>query len=81
MVLSAIERLVSETDARYVLLSYGAKGRAAKADLTDVLSAQGKRLKIIEIDCKRNVMAQMTSTEQWMNGGEEYKEYLFLLEK
>lgn len=81
VVLSAIERLVSETDARYVLLSYGAKGRAAKADLTDVLSAQGKRLKIIEIDCKRNIMAQMTSTEQWMNGGEEYKEYLFLLEK
>lgn len=81
VVLNAIERLISETAARYVLLSYGAKGRAAKADLAERLTAHGKRLKIIEIDHKRNVMAQMTSTKEWLNSVEKYKEYLFLLEK
>ena len=81
VVLNAIERLIAETDARYVLLSYGANGRAAKADLADVLAARGKRLKIVEISHAKNVMAQMTSTKEWLNGDGKYKEYLFLLEK
>lgn len=81
VVLNAIERLIAETDARYVLLSYGANGRAAKADLADVLATHGKRLKIVEISHAKNVMAQMTSTKEWLNGDGKYKEYLFLLEK
>lgn len=81
VVLKAIEELVAQTDARYILLSYGANGRAAKTDLADLLRANGKRLKIIEIDHKRNVMAQMTSTKEWLNSADNYKEYLFLLEK
>lgn len=81
VVLGALERLIAATDARYVLLSYGANGRAAKADLADLFSMYGKRVKIAEIDHKRNVMAQMTSTKMWLNSTEKYKEYLFLMEK
>ncbi|HBO59113.1 MAG TPA: DNA methyltransferase [Alphaproteobacteria bacterium] len=81
IVLNALERLIASTDARYVLLSYGANGRAAKADLAELLAAYGRRLKIAEIDHKRNVMSQMTSTKMWLNSAEKYKEYLFLMEK
>lgn len=77
----ALERLVRETSARYVLLSYSSGGRATKAELLDALSANGKLLRVQEIGYRHNVMALMNWTRQWLNADTDHKEYLLLLEK
>ncbi|MEK9194810.1 MAG: hypothetical protein AAB975_00390, partial [Patescibacteria group bacterium] len=35
----------------------------------------------IEIDYKKNIMASMSSTNEWLNSNDAHKEYLFLMEK
>lgn len=79
--MEAIERLVKEANAHYLLLSYGSGGRATKSDLNDILNSNGKLLKTIEIDYKKNVMANMSWTNAWVTNPGKYKEYLFLIEK
>ena len=79
--MKAMERLIKETNARYILLSYGSGGRTTKRDLSDIIAANGKLIKMFDIDYKRNVMSNMTSTNEWTNRDEKYKEYLFLIEK
>lgn len=79
--MKAMERLIKETNARYILLSYGSGGRTTKRDLSDIIAANGKLIKMFDIDYKRNVMSNMTSTNEWTNRNEKYKEYLFLIEK
>ena len=79
--LNALEKLIRNTEARYVVLSYSSGGRATKQGLMDVLSSNGLLKHIVEIDYKRNVMANMKWTNEWINSKEDYKEYLFLLEK
>ena len=81
--LKTLEQLVAQTKVHYLLLSYSSGGRASRQDLTDILSAHGKIKKILEIDYKKNVMAQMRYTHQWVcdNEPKKHLEYLFLLEK
>ena len=79
--MEALRKLITDTRARYVLLSYSSGGRATKNELTDILSNNGKLLKAIEIDYKKNVMGNMRWTNEWCNSDEKYREYLFLLEK
>lgn len=81
MAMEAIERLVKETNAHYLLLSYGSGGRATKSELNDILNSNGKLLKAIEVDYKKNVMANMCWTNEWITNQDKYKEYLFLIEK
>jgi len=47
----------------------------------NIVSANGKLLKAIEIDYKKNVMGNMCWTNQWINSNDSHKEYLFLIEK
>ena len=79
--MEAIDKLIKATKARYILLSYSSGGRATKEQLHDILSAEGKLLKSLEIDYKRNVMGNMCWTNEWINHDDKYKEYLFLMEK
>ncbi len=79
--MEAIRNLVQETRAKYILLSYSSGGRATKKELEAILNETGKILKIIEIDYKKNIMASMTWTNEWLNLNDEHKEYLFLMEK
>lgn len=79
--MTAIERLIEETDARYIMLSYSSGGRATKQELTDILGNSGRLVKTLEIDYKKNVMAQMKWTNEWAAKDEKNKEYLFILEK
>lgn len=82
LVVEAIENLIKKTPVRWVILSYNSKGRATSKDLNDVLQSNGKLLKVLKIDYKRNVMSKMTSTNEWLNSiTEPNKEFLFLLEK
>lgn len=79
--MEAIRKLIQNVDARYVLLSYSSGGRATKQELVNILEETGTLLKFIEIDYKKNIMASMTWTNQWLNDNGNHKEYLFLMEK
>jgi adenine-specific DNA-methyltransferase len=78
----AIEKLIKVANAEYVLLSYSSGGRATADDLNGALTASGKICKIIEIDYKKNVMAEMKWTKDWIRESEmPHREFLFLLKK
>ena len=79
--MKAIDKLIASTNAKYILLSYSSGGRATKSELFDIINSHGKLIKTIEIDYKKNVMANMTWTNEWTNNDDKYKEYLFLMEK
>lgn len=78
----AIERLLHSIDAKWIILSYSSGGRATANDLKEALSSNGKILDIITLDYKKNVMAGMKWTNEWLrNVDEPNKEFLFLIEK
>ena len=81
LAMNAIQRLVEETKAHYLLLSYSSGGRATKQQLIDILSGSGKLLEVKLIDYKKNVMSNMHTTKEWISGDEKHHEYLFLMEK
>ncbi len=77
----AIERLIANTNARYILLSYSSGGRASKQELQEIISLNGRLLDAREIDYKKNVMSAMRWSYEWVNDDNTHKEYLFLLER
>lgn len=79
--MQALRKLIQETKSRYILLSYSSGGRATRQELNDIISESGKLLKAVEIDYKKNVMANMRWTNEWINGDGKHQEYLFLMEK
>lgn len=82
LALAAVERLIESTMARWIILSYSSGGRATAEELNTVLRNNGDILDIVEVDYKRNVMAAMKWTEQWVRDAEApNREFLFLLEK
>ena len=83
IVIEAIERLIKNTPAKYVVLSYNNNGRATFNAITDILMNLKKKISIIEMDYRKNVMATITrTTNEWINGTNgKNKEYLFLVQK
>lgn len=79
--MNAIQELIEQTNAHYILLSYGSGGRATKEELCDILESNGHVIKMQEIDYQKNVMSNMRWTNEWINSDGKYMEYLFLLEK
>ena len=79
--LKALKRLIEETNAHFLLLSYSSGGRATKQQLLDIISASGKLLDVKLINYKKNVMSSMRTTKEWINSDENHSEYLFLMEK
>lgn len=78
----AIESLISSVNARYVALSYSSGGKATANELNDILNRHGKLIKTIEVDYRKNVMADMTWTNQWLRDAEEpNREFIFLIDK
>lgn len=78
----AIDRLIRSVDAKYVLLSYSSGGRATAEELAETLAKNGTLLETVEIDYKKNVMADMKWTNEWVGHAEKpNREFLFLLEK
>ena len=81
IVVEAIERLLRETRARHVILSYSSGGRATAEELNDVIRSSGKLIDVVEVDYKRNVMGGMRWTNEWVRDAEEgNREFLFLVE-
>ena len=78
----AIAKLIRETRARWILLSYSSGGRATAQQLNEVMQNNGQLLAVLELDYKKNVMAGMKWTDEWINDAETpNREFLFLLEK
>jgi adenine-specific DNA-methyltransferase len=78
----AIERLLRQVRAKHILLSYSSGGRATAAELNEVMAGAGRVVEVLEMDYRRNVMAGMRWTRQWVAEVESAnKEFLFLIEK
>jgi adenine-specific DNA-methyltransferase len=78
----AIDRLIKSTNARWILLSYSSGGRATAEELNQVLTETGKILDFVEVDYKKNVMADMKWTNEWLRDSQQpHREFLFLIEK
>lgn len=79
---AAIDNLLKSTQARWIILSYSSGGRATAAELDQILRDNGRLREVTAIDYRRNVMANMTWTNQWVNASEKpNREFLFLLER
>ena len=82
LAVQAIHNLLCRTNAKYMILSYSSGGRATAKELSECIAEVGRALEVVEIDYKRNVMAEMRSTRNWISGAETpNREFLFLIEK
>ena len=78
----AISQAIMQVKAKHILLSYSSGGRATAEELQEVIAKTGRLLEVMEIDHKRNVMAGMRWTNQWIKDAESPNlEFLFLVEK
>ena len=76
----AIERLIRNTRARWIILSYSSGGRATAGELNEILRDNGSLVEAIEIDYKQNVMAGMKWTHDWVRSADiPNREFLFLI--
>jgi adenine-specific DNA-methyltransferase len=82
IVIEAIEKMIKQTQAHYIILSYSSGGRATASELNEILNSYGKIIEIEKINYKKNVMATMKWTHDWIKENNEANiEYLFLMEK
>lgn len=78
----AIERLLREVRAQHIILSYSSGGRATAEELNEVISSVGRVVEVLEVDYRKNVMAGMRWTNEWVVEAElPNREFLFLVEK
>ena len=79
---SALAELLNRLKARYIILSYSSGGRATAENLFEILEQAGKIREFLSVDYRRNVMASMRWTNEWVKAAEApNKEFLFLIEK
>jgi adenine-specific DNA-methyltransferase len=80
--LDAIERLLAATRAHHIILSYSSGGRATAEQLHVVIASVGRVVEVLEIDYRKNVMAGMSWTNEWIaDASIPNREFLFLIEK
>ncbi|MDQ3780568.1 MAG: DNA adenine methylase, partial [Chloroflexota bacterium] len=78
----AIRRLLKETNAQFIALSYSSNGVATAEQLDSVIKGSGRLLRTAKIDYQRNVMAGMKWTHEWLREVETNNtEFIFLIEK
>lgn len=78
----AIERLLRATRAKHIILSYSSGGRATAEELNEAISSAGRLVEALEVDYRKNVMAGMRWTNEWVAEAEApNREFLFLIEK
>ncbi len=80
--LDAIERLLAAARTQHIILSYSSGGRATAEQLNDIIASVGRVIEVLEIDYRKNVMAGMCWTNEWIaDAATPNKEFLFLIEK
>lgn len=78
----AIERLLRQTNAEHIILSYSTDGRATAEELNQSIAEAGQLIEVVEVDYKRNVMGGMRWTNDWVREIEDKnREILFLIKK
>ena len=78
----AIERLLQQTRAQHIILSYSSGGRATANELNEVIARAGELVEALEVDYKRNVMGGMRWTNEWVREVDKpNREFLFLIKK
>lgn len=78
----AIHRLLKSTRARYIILSYSSGGRATATELYHAMNAVGTVEDFLKIDYKKNVMAEMRWTNEWLRDAAcPNSEFLFLIKR
>lgn len=76
----AIERLIRNTRARWIILSYSSAGRATADELNEILQDNSSLIEAVEIDYKQHVMAGMKWTHDWVRSADvPNREFLFLI--
>lgn len=78
-VVKALKELLSNTQCDHILLSYSNKGRATPKQIEDVLYELSYSYEILKIPHSENPMKQMSSTEEWVQDGEDNIELLFAI--
>ena len=82
LAVEAIRKLLAETYSPWILLSYSSGGRATAEELMDAIHSVGKLRQFLKLDYRRNVMAEMKWTHEWLRENDEKnQEFLFLIEK
>ena len=80
--LDAIERLLVASRARHIILSHSSGGRATAEQLHDVIASAGRVVEVLEIDYRKNVMAGMCWTNEWIaDAAIPNREFLFLIKR
>ncbi len=78
----AIEKLIRETPCEWIILSYSSGGRATAMELNEAIQEHGTLVDTVEVDYKKNVMAEMRWTNEWLReAGKPNREFLFLIRK
>ena len=76
----AIRKLLGSTRSKYIILSYSSGGRATSDELNEAIESCGRLLEVVELGYKRNVMADMKWTDEWLRDAEvRNREFLFLI--
>jgi len=74
--------LLQAARAKHIILSYSSGGRATAEELNNVITSVGRLVEVLEIDYRKNVMADMRRTNEWISEAETpHREFLFLIEK
>lgn len=82
LAVKAIDELIKRTKCRYVALSYSSGGKATARELNDILLSHGKIIKTVEVDYRKNVMADMRWTNEWLRDADKpNREFIFLIDK
>ena len=79
IVIDALKKLIEKTKAKYIVLSYNNNGRATFDAITEILRELKMQCSILEMDYRKNVMATMAWTNEWLTSGHEdikNKEYI-----
>ncbi len=81
LAVEAIGRLIQSTSARWIILSYSSGGRATAEEMNKILSENGDIVDTVKVNYKRNVMASMKWTNEWLRDVEfPNQEFLFLID-
>jgi len=82
LAVEAIARLLSDVRARHIILSYSSGGRATAEALNEVIASIGRVVELIEVDYRKNIMASMCWTNEWVSESRaQNREFLFQIEK
>jgi adenine-specific DNA-methyltransferase len=79
--MDALRKLIQQTNARYIVLSYSSGGRATQEQLLHIISENAKLIDVKKIDYRKNIMSTLRSTNEWISNDEKHQEYIFLMEK